>query len=429
MNERRPIMSDVVFPKKQKQPLPEVVRSEQKIFQEPLRPPHDATHLKREYYQVPDQRNSDGRRSSRGVLIGIVVLCTGLLILSLGGLFSGASIVIIPKAYTQNVDVSATFSKSGRQGPKFMTATELVIETEIIPGTQKNTTSQHATGTVRIYNPTATAITIPSQTKIVSSRGHEYVTQQSVVIPKKGLKNPGQKEVSIKSAVAGPEANDSSPVVSFGDKKFQGYVLEMVTPFTGGTQSNDWVVDQSLVQEATTRLLEKTFDSSEVAGRLVHEIPNHLLVLPNSTVVTNPVITVETNHPKGIHVIMTRKVLVVMVDKKELARLMAQKIKDTENKLLAVEDVSGTSITMGALITQQGIAETLPIRIVGNVTITGVVDQEKIRTQVVGKKISEAKDLLDIYQEIDSYRITMTPPWRRIFPESPEKLTITQKKL
>lgn len=358
-----------------------------------------------------------------------VILCVGVLSLVIGGVIAQASLVIHPKHYSGTVDSSLTLSKTPGSGDlQFYTATQSFSDEQVIPSQTVVAHDSRATGTVRFYNNTSQAKTFPAKTVIKSSNAAgtmiAYQTKVAITVPPVKNKQPGQRDVVVVASEVGAQANIQKNDFVLGNPVL-GIVVRSVTEMTGGAQGSDRVADPALVATARDTLGQSLTISDDMIARLKQELPQEMIVLPITFADSNPVITLESNHEDGVHVIAHKSVTIIMVKKTDLARIMGDRLNIPKGEMVTLPSLEGLSVASSALASPQNIPETISVRITGTAQLVGKVDEKAYPEVFKGLSKSEVRSRIANYPEIESVDIHMMPFWRRILPLDAEKISVT----
>jgi hypothetical protein len=189
MNERKPLMTDMVSIKKTSQPAKKDVfvreseMGDDDLFIQPQLVVHNNY----------SNENEDVKKKPINFLGVIIFFCVIMLILGIGGLFSSARIEITPIQKTGVVDITTIARNSqGKELLSFATATKVITETKIIPALGKTEKSSFAKGKIRFYNTKNIPIKITTGSVVVTADGVRYKTDTTVTVPKNQLTKQGQ---------------------------------------------------------------------------------------------------------------------------------------------------------------------------------------------------------------------------------------------
>lgn len=405
------IMSDMVaapMKRVQSTPLPKIAKRE----------PSEVLDINDNRYHHRPVESSKSR--SRYFLWVTAFVCMIALILGIGGLFSHGTVNVVPKEFSGDVNASVTFSKSHETGTVFFaTAVKTFTDEIVVPAVSRSDQESKATGKVRFMNNNTVAKTIPAGTKIVSSKKIEYQTAKSFTIPGKKGSIPGQIDAGILAVESGSQANSDLDDFTFvNDKTFSEITVRSVTTITGGSKSSEAIADSAAITAATTTLQNRFPDAATLVKRLSESIPDGMIVLPISISSPTASISNEANHDDGVHVVISQTVGIVMARANDIAKIIAADVAKGEKAVFTIRDLSNLTFVANVAMSGQNMPEKITARISGTATVFGEVDTNMIRSKIVGLSRADAKKILQETPEIASFRLRLSPPWRRTLPAS-----------
>lgn len=361
-------------------------------------------------------------------LWAIAIVCSIALIVGIGGLFTHAEINIIPKTFTGDINTTVSFSQNPESGSVFFgTATKTFTDEIIIPATGVVTKESKASGKVHFYNTNAIAKTIPVGTKIVSSKKMVYQTIKTVTIPavNKKTKTPGTIEVGVTAVLAGSESNTDPDDFTFdASKSFTNITIRSSVAIVGGAQGSDSIADPGTINAAGDTLRARFADPAILVKRIADVIPDDFMVLPITINPSVPVVVPETNHSDGVHVVAKQTVGIIMVKKYDIARVLGDQLSADKNINLTLQNFDHLTVITGTVMSATTIPSQFTARVSGTATVTGFVDREWLRSQMVGITKSDAKNILEKNTAIQSFKLHMRPFWRRTMPISEKSIII-----
>ncbi len=368
-------------------------------------------------------------------LVLLLPVCIIAITLVVGGLFSGARVVATPKQWKGNIDVSTTLVLGASQDSKnipFFTATKKVTKSVTVPAAFTAAKETYAEGTVRFYNTTKKAQTIPSGSKMTLAKieGTDsvsqiiYTTQTAIKVPTGTEKQPGQKDVVIRAVNPG-SASNAEPTDFSLLKEIPGIVIRSVTAISGGATALDRAPAPEVLLE-TQAVLKESFDADAVLiRRVVEEIPDSMTPLPVSFVSQQPQFDIRASGDNAVEVVATKDVVITFARKTDLARLLSPQLGVPSEQVVTLNDLSGLTVTTTALGSAENIPKILPIRATGEITVFGKSDAAEIINKIKGKSKKEAKQDMVKMQAFETITIHSTPFWRRILPLDAEKISVT----
>ncbi len=367
-------------------------------------------------------------------LWAIAIVCSLALVIGVGGLFARAEITVVPKTFSGDVNTTISFSQNPESGSVFFgTATKTFTDEIIVPATGVVTKESKASGKVHFYNTNTIAKTIPVGTKIVSSKKMVYQTIKTVTVPAitKKTKTPGTIEVGVTATVVGSASNTDPDDFTFdAPKSFANITIRSSVAIVGGAQGSDSIADPVAISVASDTLRARFADPSVLVKRIADVIPDDFTVLPIIINPSAPVVVPETNHPDGVHVVAKQTVGIIMVKKHDLsvqsglARALGNQLSADKNINLTFQNFDHLTIITGTAMSATAIPAQFTARVSGTATLTGFVDRESLRSQMVGITKSGAKNILEKNTAIQSFKLQMRPFWRRTMPISEKSIII-----
>lgn len=419
---RKKIMSDMVPVKKTVAPR-QVLKVAQESTQTHSREEVHEDHAKEEVV------HKDVTKKRGCFLPGIIFLCIVAIIITAGGLFRGAHITLIPKKFSGPLDTLITLSRAhGENTVSVATATRTFSEERIVPKIDTVTKESFAQGTVRFYNATAKPLLIPEKTIILSSKGFKYLTNKKITIPAMTKNIPGQVDVASTAVAVGAQSNDSIDDFTFVGEQKKGITIRSLVPMSGGAQGSDSVADPALVEQARTSLVRSFSETSQLLARMSEQVPSSEIIIPVMFSDTEPTITVENNHADGVHVVAKKTVTLLLVNRLELGRSIGKLIAVPAGVQVALPSFDGLQVTTSALAIGSELPDLFQIRVTGTGHVTGVIDDQQVKTQLLGLSRKTAKKLLRNIPEIDSFSLKMIPFWRQVLPKNLKDVSVVVQK-
>ena len=448
-SKKKPIMSDtqlkeknfsrseIVQPKpiKHIQNIPTHSDYAEKIIEENY---EDMENLEEDYSPVESSRlqNIDMdsvMRQSRnygGCLLWFIsIICAIAIILGIGGLFAHAQVTITQKTWTGQVSQNIILAQNPSPGQiAFATETQTFTDAVVIPATGTSSTSSKATGIVRFYNATSSAKTIPTGTILLSSKNISYATMKKITIPAQKGKIPGQIDAKVTASAVGSDANDGPDDFTFSSaKNFAGITAHSTTSLSGGSSANTQTADPVSVSAAEVQIAQYFTDPAVFITRMQNEIPDTMIVLPIQIVPAAPTITTDGTQTDGVHVDGSESITILLVSKSDIANTLGTTLQVPQNVKITLPSFNNIMVTTATALAANAVPQTMTIHAAGNATVIGSIDPKKVKVAMIGITRKQARAILDITPEIQTYTIKLAPFWRHIFPTNPSKISITIK--
>lgn len=434
MPPKKRLMNDMV-PAKKPAPTKQALPAEKKPAPALLKPPRKIIYEEPELEDEIDQEEDfspvsrrpiitykeDQKSRGRGFVWFVSFVCIVALTLAIGGLFTEARIEITPKTYQGTVDMGLTL-------PQVKTATKTFTEEMVVPATSVSDKETYATGIIRFFNA-GPSKAIPKGTVIVSSHQKEFITTKAVTVPSVKAKVLGQIDVSVTAKVSGSESNIGMDDFTFvaPTKNTAGITIHSVSAMSGGAKGQDSIADPAAVEAATLTLKSKFAQTDTLIKRMSEEIPETAIVLPVMFPEHTPEIVTEASHADGVHIIANQTIAIILVDKKDIARKIGDALNAPDGMKLTIDNFDGLTVTTNSISSNLPIPDTIQVRITGTGLVKGMVESDQIIAQVKGSYRKTVRNLLSETPEIDTFKITMRPFWRRSLPSSTDDISVNVK--
>ena len=364
-----------------------------------------------------------------GILGGIALI--GLLIWMF--VFAPAATVVItasttPQPISATVKLGGTVATNYEQGiVSSVSQEEKIDETVDFEATGKKDLGEKATGTVRFStSDAATAIngaTIPAGTRLTSSSGAAFVTDESATINSSNYTNV---RVGVTAVSSGTSSNGASGSMSGAPSKISA---SLVGSTSGGTSKMVTVVSAEDIERAQGQLIGKSTDEQKAA--LIKKFTNGEIVIDSSFVVnrSEPVSTpaVDQEAPDGkAKLTVSTTYSIQAVPKAELdTYLKASLNSKIDQNTQKVYDTGIESATLSNYQKAEDGTMTAAVNATGSVGPK--INEDEIKEQVKGKKYGEVQQTLEAQDGIKEVDVQFSYFWVRTVPNNPDKITIEFK--
>jgi len=366
----------------------------------------------------------------------IIFVSVAVIAIALSLSYSKAVVTITPKVVS--FDINGTFTAK-----KGATSTDLGYEvvtvtsssTERITATKGPLVQTKAKGTVIIYNNySATAQALVAGTRVATPDGLIYRTTASVSVPGKKT-TPGSVVATVVADQAGAKYNLKVSDLSGdfkipgykGSPKYNGFYARIKTDIVGGFSGNKMTIDPTLKSKTIESL--KDVVKAELIAKLNQSIPKDYVLYDTSYSieyeVPEPVMTGASEADilvKGsVHgAIFKTDSLIKFIAGSEIRKFPSDTYEiDGEKELVfKVSNIKDFSAKKGS---------PLIFTLKGPIKITGIISEEKLKSELQGTKLRESATVFARYQSISNAHALITPFWLRSFPNSPERINIEYK--
>jgi hypothetical protein len=400
------------------------------------------------YPEVSEQKDIQEQkkrhRAYRRASLFMVAVCL-LLILSLVFMvLPKATVVVYPKTdpLTRDWNIALSTAASSTDATNLILpaipVSQTLDETNKFNSQGKQQVGNQATGTVQIYNFTGEPLTLKASTTILTLGANSYLLTQDLnnVRPTTYI-NAVTKEVNSGSltppvAVIAQQGGDSYNVPAgtrveitnqvFGSRP-QLLFAKTVDPITGGTTRYLSVVTDADLAAAQNSL----------ADQAVQDLRNQLngkgLVLAdNAYSATNPVFIPDQSsgtETPDFNAELKVQITGLAFSMPDLQQLITDRINQTlpAGETLTIDNPQKEiSYSVGNINLSSGTA-TLSAHFEGSAVMD--VDVSDAESELVGKSLSQANDLLLSKPSIDHVTITLAPSWQKNFPLLASKIKVS----
>lgn len=367
------------------------------------------------------------------IVLAVVIVGGGLTLTAL----SRATVNIKPKTVSIPVDMIFTAKKNP--------TASIEIPYEVIDITQSASTTvdgvegdfvqTKAKGVVTLYNNQTTPQTLSLNTRIDNTKGLVYRLSRGVTIPAKktvaGKPVPGSVDVVVVADQPGDVYNSKVmdlsgdfKVIGFkGTPKYSLVFARQKFDITGGYVGREWKISPEIASSTIETL--KASVQSMLTTEYAKNVPVDYVAFSGNSAITfsTPEYTNKSNGKVNIKV--QGNINGAIISKNSIAGLIMNKQQNKypldifipEN----VQDLAYTAITKNFSSKN---SQNLIFKLTGNMVLRGNVITDDVRSKLLGKDISESKDIFASYPSIASADVIITPPWMSSLPSKAERLKI-----
>jgi hypothetical protein len=366
----------------------------------------------------------------------IIFVSVAVIAIALSLSYSKAVVTITPKVVS--FDINGTFTAK-----KGTTSTDLGYEvvtvtsssTQRIPATKGPLVQTKARGTVIIYNNySQTAQALVAGTRVATPDGLVYRTTSSVTVPGKKT-TPGSVVATVVADQAGAKYNLKVTALNGdfrlpgykGSPKYNGFYARIRTDIVGGFSGNKMTIDPTLKTKTVDDLKEVV--KAELIAKLNQSIPTDYVLYDTSYNieydVPEPIMTGTSEADIVVRgsahgAIFKTDSLIKFIAGSEIRKFPSDTYEIDGEKELAfkVSNVKDFSAKKGT---------PLIFTLKGPIKITGMISEDKLKSELQGTKLRESASVFARYQSISNAHALITPFWLRSFPNSPERINIEYK--
>ncbi|KKW10847.1 MAG: hypothetical protein UY50_C0025G0019 [Parcubacteria group bacterium GW2011_GWA2_49_9] len=395
----------------------------------------DSILYEREEVDIEEVEEAFPRPWRRIFLWGTAAFFVILLIIALSTSFTGAKIIVTPKA--QNVAVATEFTAvRGDTTGKLSFQTLPIDESSevVIPADTMKKVSERATGTIIIYNAFSDKPQrLIKNTRFETPSGLIYRIGTSVTVPGKTVKNgrpvPGSIEAVVSADSPGVEYNTALsdftiPGFKTDPARFASFYARSKTPLSGGMNGTIKTPSDAAIEAARVTLRDTL--QKKVLKDKQALVPSGYILFPGAITTKDEPLTPEARG-EGRSAVRERITGAAYLFKKtDIAQAVAQALVPSFDKLpVEIPDIGALSFQLTEPPTGN-LAEvkTLRFTLTGNAKIVWQFDGAKLQSALVGKPKDDLAATLAAFPTIEKADLILKPFWSRSFPSNPKQVVI-----
>jgi hypothetical protein len=402
-------------------PLPESKKkSEKKEQVETVR------EVREEFTRIREKKPHNWKLYSYiGGAVAVIVL--GVVV---SNIFHSAKVSVTPKTLIADVTVNLVAKKNaGGADLPFTPLSIKKIGSVTVKASGEEQVDKKASGTIVIYNDYSTAPQrLIKNTRFQTPEGLIFRIDQSVVVPGEKGSLPGSVEAVVYADEAGEKYNvglKDFTIPGFkGDPRYNSFSAKSKPslPLAGGFSGVMKVVSdadrkaaQSEIEKDLRAELLKDAEASLSADSVLFD--NAYLItfapLPQENLNNNQVTIKEEGTISGF-----------VFNKKTLSTFIARgTIKDYKNESILIENIGDLLLTPKKEIHPATDTDVM-FNISGNSQFVWVYDEDMLKGALVSISRDEVPSAIQAFPMIEKIDISMSPFWRRSFPDTISRITI-----
>jgi hypothetical protein len=354
------------------------------------------------------------------VILGVVI----------SNIFHSAKVSVTPKTLIADVSTSLVAKKNaGGADLPFAPLSIKKIGAVTVKASGEEQVDKKASGTIVIYNNYSTAPQrLIKNTRFQTLEGLIFRIDQSVVVPGKKGTIPGSVEAVVYADEAGEKYNvglKDFTIPGFkGDPRFTAFSAKSKpsAPLAGGFSGVMKVVsdaDRKTAQSEIEKNLRAELLKDAEAG-----LSSDSVLFDNAYLITFLPLPQENLSNDQVTIREEGTISGFVFDKKMLSTFVArQKVNEYKNEPILIENISDLSFTPKKEIhpaTDSDVTFTLS----GNAHFVWVYDEVTLKGALTGKSRDEVPVAIQEFPMITKIDISMSPFWRRSFPDEISRITI-----
>ena len=402
---------------------------------EPVRP---EPQMERE--QIPSIIIEDGtKKGNKRVLFSVVlfvVVVGGALLLS--ALLGKTVLTVFPQHREPNINSEFTAYPDKRQDAltyEVMTL-DATSESQVKASGQVDVETQ-ATGKIEIIKTTPGTERVIKNTRFRAPDGKIFRIKESVVIPGSVNNVPGTIQAEVFADQAGEEYNlpigtrfnvPGFEESGLGDL-YNAIYAENKSAFIGGFKGPQFQIDETELGTARQALQVKLRD--DLLARVEQEKPNGFLTFPGAVAITyNQLPAIE--YGDDLVTIKEQAVLQIPIFKaSDLGTYLAKEAVATySGGSVRIDDPKALTFEYQAASTSASVIANEPsltFFLKGKPKLIWEYDAEKLKKDLAGLPKTSLSNAIAGNQSIESAKVSITPFWKRSFPDDATKIVIVEE--
>ena len=402
---------------------------------EPVRP---EPQMERE--QIPSIVIEDGtKKGNKRVLFSVilfVVVVGGALLLS--ALLGKTVLTVYPQHREPNINSEFTAYPDKRQDAltyEVMTL-DATSESQVKASGQVDVETQ-ATGKIEIIKTTPGTERVIKNTRFRAPDGKIFRIKESVVIPGSVNNVPGTIQAEVFADQAGEEYNlpigtrfnvPGFEESGLGDL-YNAIYAENKAAFTGGFKGPQFQIDET--ELGTARQAHQVKLRDDLLARVDQEKPNGFLTFPGAVAITyNQLPAIE--YGNDLVTIKEQAVLQIPIFKaSDLGTYLAKEAVATySGGTVRIDDPKALTFEYQAASTSASVIANEPsltFFLKGKPKLIWEYDAEKLKKDLAGLPKTSLSNAIAGNQSIESAKVSITPFWKRSFPEDATKIVIVEE--
>lgn len=364
----------------------------------------------------------------------IIILSVVVIAIAFSLSYSKAIVTITPKIVNLDIGGTYTAKKDSANDLSYEVVTSSLEATTTLKAIKGSLIQTKAKGIFTIYNKNTTSQVLVAGTRLSSPDGLIFRTSKTVTVPAKKT-NPGSMDVTAVADKAGSNYNlllsenkyDFKLPGYSGTDKYDKFYSKLKSSITGGYSGNKITIDVNAKNEAIKEL------ETDLRDKLQTKIES---VVPKDYTYYNSANTIkfDVQEPRMIDStnaeLIVRGTIFAPIFKtdslvKSLAGTEARKFPSDTYSIKGDKDLVFKLSNSKDFSAERGTSMIFTLK--GNISIVGALDENKLKEELKGIKLSESNAIYNKYGAISSAYSLITPFWLRSFPDSIEKIKIEYK--
>lgn len=390
--------------------------------------------------QVPSIRIENGTKRGQKRIFFASVLGVSLIVgaLVLSAFLGKTELTIYPKINTPNISSEFTAYPDKRDNAlsyELMTL-ESTSESQVKANGQTEV-KEKAKGKIEIIKTTEGAERIIANTRFRSPDGKIFRIKDAIVVPGSVNNVPGTIQAEVEADEVGDTynlaANTRFDVPGFQegglDDLYKSIYAENRSAFTGGIDGPQYKIDEAELGTARQALQIKLRD--DLLKRVQSEKPGEFVVFPGAVAITyNQLPAVE--YGNDLVTIKEQAILQIPIFKQQdLGSFLAKEAVATYNGgSVRIDDPSSLTFSYTSATSSNSVIANEPsltFKLTGKPLLVWEYDAKKLTKDLAGLPKTAINNAISAYPGIDGAKVSITPFWKRSFPENAEDIIVVEE--
>ncbi len=380
------------------------------------------------------QKNNGNVTSSRIVMWGIAIIVVIGLFLSLFGLFSGATIKVLPKAQGGVIDgvFKAVKEVSKTDSLPFRVMVITAEKEKKVSSTEEKKVNKKSSGTIIIYNAySSSKQRLIKNTRFESSEGNVYRIKSSITVPgtivKEGKIIPGSVEAVVYADEPGESYNSGLTDFTIPgfkkDPRYEKFYARSKTEMAGGFSGIIRVPSDNDLENAKNEI--RTELNKKLLSETESQKPEGFILYDDAKFITFDDEFKEDYSDNSVKLTLGAKLYGIIFSKEEMSKFIAEKslaIYDGGN--VKIPELEKLSFKIQNKESISPFDEDFKFTLSGSLNIVWVVDEDALKKELAGTPKKRFEKTMSNFPKISSADASIRPFWKRSFPKKVNKIRV-----
>ncbi len=357
--------------------------------------------------------------------LGVVVLAVVV-----SSMFHSAQVSVTPRILTADMNVSLSAKKSaGAADLAFSPLSIKKIGSVTVKASGEEQVEKKASGTIVIYNNYSSASQrLIKNTRFQTPEGLIFRIDQSVTVPGKKGDIPGSVEAVVYADEAGEKYNvglKDFTIPGFkGDPRHTAFYAKSKpsSPIAGGFSGVMKVVSDA-DRKAAQAEIEKNL-RAELLKEAEASLSSDMILFDNAYLITFTALPQEAVGNDQVTIKEEGMISGYLLSKKALSMFAARAVvKEYENEPILIENLEDLTFTAKKEI-YPATDTSVSFALSGQARFVWAYDEKALAEGLAGASRDEVPSIIRGFPTIDKMDISMSPFWRRSFPDDAARIEI-----